>query len=57
VLTGGYAQKFDPQQGWIQVTGSRARQSNRAHAARGSRRERRFRQWRNWHRSEVIWKK
>ena len=43
VLTGGYAQKFDPQQGWQQVTGSKARRSRRAHAAEGSRRERRAR--------------
>jgi hypothetical protein len=43
VLTGGYAQKFDPQQGWQQVTGSKARRSRRAHAPRGSRRERRAR--------------
>jgi hypothetical protein len=25
VLTGGYAQKFDPNQGWQQVTGSKAK--------------------------------
>jgi hypothetical protein len=44
VLTGGYAQKFDPQQGWVQVTGNKARKSRRAHAAIGSRRERRTRE-------------
>lgn len=43
VLTGGYAQKFDPNQGWVQVTGSKARRSRRAHAPVGSRRERRTR--------------
>jgi hypothetical protein len=43
VLTGGYAQKFDFNQGWQQVTGSMARRSRRAHAAEGSRRERRAR--------------
>ncbi len=43
VLTGGYAQKFDPQQGWVQITGSKARRSRRAHAPTGSRRERRSR--------------
>jgi hypothetical protein len=43
ILTGGYAQKFDPQQGWQQVTGAKARRSRRAHAADGSRRERRVR--------------
>ena len=51
VLTGGYAQKFDPQQGWVQVTGSMASHSRRARAPRGSRRERRERQWRGWERS------
>jgi hypothetical protein len=43
VLTGGYAQKFEPRKGWQQVTGSKARHSKRAHAAKGSRRERRAR--------------
>jgi hypothetical protein len=43
VLTGGYAQKFDPQQGWQQVTGSKARLTRKAHAPLGSRRERRKR--------------
>jgi hypothetical protein len=43
VLTGGYAQKFDPQQGWVQVTGAKAKRSRRAHAPHGSRRERRAR--------------
>jgi hypothetical protein len=52
VLTGGYAQKFDPQQGWQQVTGSLARHSKRAHAPDGSRRERRTRHWTKWERSQ-----
>jgi hypothetical protein len=52
VLTGGYAQKFDPNSGWQQVTGAKASFSKRATAALGSRRERRARQWRNWARSE-----
>ena len=44
VLSGGYAQKFDPQNGWTQVTGSRAMASARvATAAPGTRRERRAR--------------
>ena len=48
VLTGGYAQKFDPQQGWEQITGSKAKHSQRvAHAPDGSRRERRVRQWKH----------
>jgi hypothetical protein len=45
VLTGGYAQKFDPKKGWVQVTGAKAQHSLRATAATGSRRERRARQW------------
>ena len=46
VLTGGYAQKFDPQRGWLQVTGAKAMKSSRlAHASPGSRRERRARHW------------
>jgi hypothetical protein len=51
VLTGGYAQKFDSTQGWVQVTGSLALRGARAHAAEGSRRDRRRRQWRSWERS------
>jgi hypothetical protein len=43
VLPGGYAQKFDPNSGWQQVTGSAARRTRRAHAPVGSRRERRVR--------------
>jgi hypothetical protein len=49
VLDGGYAQKFDPNAGWIQVTGTKAMMTQRgAHAACGSRRERRTRRdkWR-----------
>jgi hypothetical protein len=52
VLTGGYAQKWDPQQGWQQVTGALAMRSARAQAPKGSRRERRARQWKHWRRSE-----
>ena len=45
ILSGGYAQKFDAQNGWQQITGSKAMQTTRGkHAARGSRRERRARQ-------------
>jgi hypothetical protein len=56
VLTGGYAQRFDPRRGWIQVTGSMATHSMRAqHAAPGSRRERRTRHWKEWQRSFVVW--
>src|SRR5471030_1685112 len=38
VLAGGYAQKFDPQSGWVQLTGSAVNDAE-AHAAAGSRRE------------------
>jgi hypothetical protein len=55
VLTGGYAQKFDAQSGWEQVTGALASKTQRAKAPKGSRRERRLRQWKNWTRSEVNW--
>jgi hypothetical protein len=55
VLSGGYAQKFDPQQGWIQVTGAKAQKSKRANAQPGSRRERRKRQWKKWTPSGSPW--
>ena len=57
VLSGGYAQKFDPKDGWAQVTGSKAQHSRRvADAPEGSRRERRARQWKRQLRaSEVKW--
>jgi hypothetical protein len=54
VLSGGYAQKFDPQQGWQQITGSQAMRTQRgSRAEAGSRRERRARSWRSWERSNV----
>ncbi|HVH75019.1 MAG TPA: hypothetical protein VM755_08885 [Stellaceae bacterium] len=53
VLSGGYAQKFDPNSGWQQVTGAEALKSRRATAAHGSRRERRARQWKGWQPSAV----
>jgi hypothetical protein len=55
VLTGGYAQKFDPGRGWQQVTGAQAMASKRAKAPDGSRRERRAREWKNWQRSDPAW--
>jgi hypothetical protein len=57
VLTGGYAQKFDPQLGWQQVTGSMALAHSKraAHAPAGSRRERRTRHWMQWERSRPSW--
>jgi hypothetical protein len=58
VLSGGYAQKFDPQQGWVQTTGSKAKLSKMAHASEGSRRERRARQWKSrLERSNPAWGK
>ncbi len=57
VLSGGYAQKFDPQQGWTQVNGSQAlRSAMAAHAPKGSRRDRRIRQWKQGlERSTPTW--
>ncbi len=55
VLTGGYAQKFDPKKGWVQVTGASAKKSKRAKPQPGSRRERRARLSCNWKRSERKW--
>jgi len=58
VLTGGYAQKFDPQQGWTQVTGSKAKKTRRGSSPpAGSRRERRARGTGRWVRSNPIWEK
>jgi hypothetical protein len=65
VLTGGYAQKYDPTTGWQQVTGSKASKGAAATAPRGSRRERRMRQFsktvgfaaQRWERSAVKWTK
>lgn len=59
VLSGGYAQKFDPQQGWQQINGSRAMTKKHvAKAQPGTRRERRARQWKQkFERSEVTWGK
>src|ERR1700690_2935964 len=48
VLSGGYAQQFDPQRGWVQISGSRAGRSKMAlHMPPGSRRDRRVRQWKH----------
>jgi hypothetical protein len=57
VLSGGYAQKFDPQKGWQQINGSKAASSNRVkHAEHGTRRERRARQWKTkLERSDASW--
>jgi|SRR5208337_1102540 len=58
VLTGGYAQYFDAQKGWQQITGSKAKLSARAKASEGSRRERRARRFEHphrWERSKRVW--
>jgi hypothetical protein len=53
VLSGGYAQKFDPKKGWTQLTGSKAEHRRRAaNPAEGSRRERRARNRSDWEKSE-----
>jgi len=58
VLTGGYAQKFDPKKGWVQVTGAKAALTLRgSRAASGSRRERRARGWKKWAPSRHIFKR
>jgi hypothetical protein len=58
VLTGGYAQKFDPHKGWVQVTGAEAARTMRgSQAAAGSRRERRARGWHQWVRSGHTFKR
>jgi hypothetical protein len=54
VLSGGYAQKFDPQAGWVQITGSKAAATARAIPVAGSRRERRSRQMDKWERSVPV---
>jgi hypothetical protein len=60
VLSGGYAQWFDPKKGWEQVTGSKAQHKARAmHAPVGSRRERRMRRTADpasWQPSEHPWR-
>jgi hypothetical protein len=53
VLSGGYAQKFDPRHGWVQVTGQHMVGTRRADAAHGSRRERRARKRPDWRNSEA----
>jgi hypothetical protein len=58
VLSGGYAQKFDAQKGWVQVTGAKAALTLRgSRAAPGSRRERRARGWHKWALSQHTFKR
>jgi len=60
VLTGGYAQKFDPKSGWQQVTGKQASHKKRvANAPVGSRRERRERFFKEhkWKLSRHVFKR
>lgn len=55
VLSGGYAQKYDSQNGWQQVNGDKALSSGAvAKAPVGSRRERRKRGSGQWQRSSVV---
>jgi hypothetical protein len=53
ILTGGYAQRFDPTAGWQQINGQQLKASRRLKAPIGSRRERRARGWRNLRPAEV----
>lgn len=55
VLSGGYAQKYEHNRGWVQVTGHKAEGTKRATAAIGSRRERRHRGWSGWKPSKPNW--
>lgn len=55
VLSGGYAQYFDPQKGWVQVTGMKAERQVRAKPSPGARRDRRMRGADAWQRSEPGW--
>jgi hypothetical protein len=48
VLSGGYAQRYDNNSGWVQVTGDKAKSLIRATPPVGSRRERRMRGWADW---------
>lgn len=50
IISGGYAQRFDPRYGWQQLFAQDAGGFRRA-MVRGSRRDRRMRGARNWHRS------
>ncbi len=55
VLAGGYAQKYDPQHGWQQVTGSQAMAKARAAVPpQGCRRERRARGEQQWNLSQAT---
>ena len=54
VLSGGYAQAFDPTKGWVQVTGPKAMMSAKYEPSEGSRRERRTRDSEMWVRSDAI---
>ena len=57
VLSGGYAQKFDPTKGWEQVSGPKAMTHSRVmNPAQGSRRLTRVRQWKQpLEASTVVW--
>ena len=53
ILPGGYAQKFDPYQGWVQVNGAAVTSEHQMRAPRGSRRERRCRMTEGLQRSAI----
>jgi len=53
VLANGYAQKWDPKQGWVQVNGSAVTSLRASVAQAGSRRERRARGHEKWKNSAV----
>jgi hypothetical protein len=54
VLPAGYAQKFDPHHGWVQVNGRMVALTHQMHPAYGSRRERRARLQQGLKRSELA---
>jgi hypothetical protein len=58
VLSGGYAQYFDAQKGWQQITGNKAVKARAKVAPSGSRREERARRFKSpakWKISERVW--
>ena len=58
VLSGGYAQYFDAQKGWQQITGNEATKARAKLAPAGSRREERARRFANpakWQPSKRVW--
>ncbi len=55
VLSGGYAQTFDPKKGWTQVTGTKAESRSRVMSPpKGSRRARRAKDRKSWATSKKV---